>query len=139
MQNVIQRIYKLHIFKIFRHFIEGIIWFLLHFYAIQAISHIEVFLSFRFHLMHSQLFLLNNYYYVSAYIRNSGLPYWVGSRAPMGMHLPGTHQAKLCMDNPLLSSAHHKSCIHTIPSLMVVILYTSHTLSGYCLARLVRP
>ena len=31
-------------FKYFRLFVEGFIWFLWHFYAVQAISHIEVFL-----------------------------------------------------------------------------------------------
>ena len=52
---MIQRIYKIHIFKFFRLFIEGIIWFLLHFYAIQAISHIEVFLRFHFYLMQTHV------------------------------------------------------------------------------------
>ena len=45
-------------FKFFRLFIEGIIiWFLLHFYAIQAISHFKVFLRPHFYLMCSYVLL----------------------------------------------------------------------------------
>ena len=48
-------------FKIFKLFIEGIIWFLWHFYAIQAISHIEVFLRPNFYLMCSYKFYVHTF------------------------------------------------------------------------------
>ena len=73
VQSVIPRMYENSHFKFFRICIEGIIiWFLWHFYAIQATSHIKVFLRPNFHLMclhvHSSMHMYDHKYFTHTHV-----------------------------------------------------------------------